>query len=176
MALLEPVLFAHVQELVAALGKIDPELKAKMDQEFAWSVQVTNPSGTPQMQGAAIGNLISLGENPETGISTYEAVSRYLDMLERKGVTDATGLQMPQDPIEACALLLAKQGVQIDPQVLALHIQEAAKETALIVNEQQQMAAGQPGNGQGMGPEQGPGVLSLLSAQPPGGQAGTVGA
>lgn len=145
-----PLLFAHSQELIDAFADLSPEVKTAMHQECEWSVQVTSPSGTPAMQARSIYGLFEMAQNPETRIRVHETASRYLEFLERQGVTDATGLQLPEDPVLAVSQIL-----QVPPELVSAMLQDLSAQVAAL-------EASQPGNGQGMAPKPGGGALSLL--------------
>jgi len=164
-----PSLFAHVQELVNAFADIDPELRAALGDEYNWQVQVTNPSGTPDMQANLIKGVFAAGNIQGTRLNVHEAFKRYLEFLERKGVTNATGLQYPDDPKEL-VLSFAEQ-LGIDPTILMTHVRAAAQEFH-DANLKQEAAANQPGIGPRMGGAPSAGSLPGMGQGASAGEAG----
>lgn len=154
-----PCLFAHAQELVDAFAELAPDVKTAVHKKCTWAPQVTSPSGTPSMQARALFGLFELAQSPETGIDVHETASRYLEFLERQGVTDATGLQLPADPVMAVAKLTG-----LHPLVVKAALTDAAEAQQAL---EAQAGAAEPSASGGMAGAPGGGPLSLMGGGPP---------
>ena len=165
-----PSLFGHVQELTLAFDpdvKADAELRLALSKEYEWNVQVNSPMNTPRAQFQALGGLYQLAKNPAARLKLTEVVKRILQSQEAMGITDATGLQYPDDPVMAVveALGLPPEAAQL----VAPHV-EALMLEIQVLQQNAQLQNGEAQPGPGMGQEPGGGVLSILGQ---GGPAGT---
>ncbi len=173
-----PALFAHAQELVYHYdeeARKDPEVFNALAKTYDWNVQVVSPSETPGSQMAALMSLFQIAADPTTGLKKREIVTRFLRLLERKGVTDASGLQTPANVDEI--VMEAAVALGIDPKILAVLVAQAMAVDHEERQHQQSRLQGVPGQpGGGMGQEPGADVLSQLGVgQGPGMPSGAYG-
>jgi len=165
-----PILFTHVQELSLAFDDLvrkDPDLMVSMAKDYEWNVQVNSPMNTPRAQFQALGGLYQIANDPDSGLKKREITKRILQSQEAMGVTDATGLQAPEDPVMAVteALGLPPEAAQM----IAPHVQQIGMEIQALQDAQNQMQA--PGRGQS--PQTpGPSILQVLGQGDPSGTPG----
>lgn len=159
-----PALFAHAQELIYHYdeeARSDAQVYSALAKDYDWNVQVVSPSETPGSQMAALLSLVQMAQDPTTGLKKREIVTRFLRLLERRGVTDASGLQTPANADEI--VQEAAEALGVDSKILAVLV---AKAMAVDHEERQHQAGllqnGAPQPGPGMGEAPGGGFLSQL--------------